>query len=139
MNFPSGTCSRSHSTLRTTQSHCAAVKAIPGTSPAHRSGVISGCQGIKYQFPVSDIDAIVFNGSSAPPAPAAGALIIPSGTDVPIRTNENIDSKNSYEDQTYSASVSEDIQDSDGHIATPAGSPAQLIITALNWCLISTA
>lgn len=85
-------------------------------------------QGISYQFPLRDIDAIVFNPAGAPPAPAAGALIIPSGTDVPIRTNETIDSKNSYEGQTYSASVSEDIQDRDGHIAIPAGSQAQLII-----------
>ena len=85
-------------------------------------------QGIRYQFPVSDIDALVFNGSGTPAAPVAGSLIIPSGTDVPIRTNENIDSKNSFDGQKYSASVSEDIQDSDGHVAIPAGSPAQLII-----------
>ena len=89
-------------------------------------------QGIKYQFPSSDVDAIVFNGSGAPPAPVAGGLIIPSGTDVPIRTDENIDSKNSYDGQTYSAEVSEDIQDSDGHVAIPAGSPAKLIIRNIN-------
>jgi len=100
-----------------------------GTAPVS----FEDAQGIKYQFPLSDIDAIVFNAAgAAPPAPAAGELLIPRGTDISIRTSEAIDSTNSYEGQTYSAAVSEDIQDNAGHVAIPAGSPAKLIIRKLS-------
>jgi len=86
-------------------------------------------QGIKYQFPTSDIDAVVFSRSGPmPPAVAAGSLVIPIGADLPVRTNETIDSNDSYQGQTYSGTITEDIQDTDGNIAIPAGSPAQLVI-----------
>jgi hypothetical protein len=90
-------------------------------------------EGIKYQFPTSDIDVIVFNsvGSAPPPVPS-GSLVIPSGADLPVRTDEAIDSKTSYTGQTYAATITEDIQDTAGHVAIPSGSPAQLIIRKIS-------
>lgn len=90
-------------------------------------------EGIKYQFPTSDIDVIVFNSvGSSPPPVASGSLVIPSGADFPVRTDETIDSKTSYTGQTYAATITEDIQDTAGHVAIPSGSPAQLIIRKIS-------
>jgi hypothetical protein len=90
-------------------------------------------QGIKYQFPTSDIDAIVFSTAAvASRAVATGSLVIPLGTDFPVRTNEAIDSTKSYEGQTYSASIMEDILDIAGNVAIPNGSGAQLIVRKIS-------
>lgn len=85
-------------------------------------------EGIKYQFPTSDVDAIIFNGNGAPAASPANAKIIPSGADLPVRTNETIDSTKTYTGQTYSAVITEDIQDMASNVAIPAGTPARLMI-----------
>jgi hypothetical protein len=86
-------------------------------------------QGIKYQFPTSDIDAIVFNRAGLPSTPiVTGDLVIAIGTDLPVRIDETIDSTNSYQGQTYSATITEDILDTAGHLAIPAGSRARLMI-----------
>lgn len=86
-------------------------------------------EGIKYEFPISDLDAIVFNrGSAAPSVVSSATLVIPIGADLVVRTNEAIDSTKSYEGQTYSASITEDIMDTAGKVAIPSGSSAQLIV-----------
>jgi hypothetical protein len=87
----------------------------------------SDAQGIQYQFPVSDLDAIIFNHAGTATAPS-GAKIIPSGSDLSVRTNETIDSTNSYQGQTYSATITEDVLDTAGGVAIPAGSPTQLLV-----------
>jgi len=101
----------------------------------HFTGILpidfQDAQGIKYQFPSTDIDAIVFNGAGAAPPPA-NSLIIPIGADLPVRTNENIDSKASYEGQTYSASIAEDVVGISGNVAIPSGSAAQLIVKKIS-------
>jgi hypothetical protein len=84
-------------------------------------------QGIQYQFPFSDLDAIIFNHAGAAPPPS-GAKVIPSGADLSVRTNETIDSTSSYQGQTYSATITEDVLDAAGGVAIPAGSPAQLLV-----------
>jgi hypothetical protein len=83
----------------------------------------SDAQGIQYEFPVSDLDAIIFNHAGTTPAPS-GAKVIPSGSDLSVRTNETINSTNSYQGQTYSATITEDVLDTAGGLAIPAGSPA---------------
>lgn len=102
----------------------------------HFTGIVpinfQDSQGIQYQFPSSDIDAIVFNGAGMPPAPPANSLVIPIGADFAVRTNETIDSKTSYDGQTYSASVSEDVLGISGQVAIPAGSSAQLIVKKIS-------
>jgi hypothetical protein len=90
-------------------------------------------EGIKYRFPTSDIDAIVFSTAAiASRAVATGSLVIPLGTDFPVRTNEVIDSTKSYEGQTYSASIMSDILDIAGNVAIPDGSNAQLIVRKIS-------
>jgi hypothetical protein len=89
-------------------------------------------QGIAYQFPSTDLDAVIFNSAGATLQAPANSLVIPIGADLPVRTNEVIDSNNSYEGQTYSASITEAVQDTAGTVAIPAGSPAKLMIRKLD-------
>jgi hypothetical protein len=91
----------------------------------------SDAQGIQYQFPVSDLDAIIFNHARTAPPPS-GAKVIPSGSNLLVRTNETIDSTNSYQGQTYSATIAEDVSDTAGGVAIPAGSPAQMLVRSIS-------
>ena len=52
--------------------------------------------------------------------------IIPSGTELSVVTNENIDSKTASEGQTYSAQVNSDVVDSSGQVRIPRGSIVEL-------------
>jgi len=102
---------------------------FPGTTPIG----FQDSQGIKYEFPTSDIDAIVFNHLGLSPVTAvASDLVIPIGTDLPVRINETIDSADSYQGKTYSATITEDILDASGHVAVPAGSEARLVIRSIS-------
>jgi hypothetical protein len=85
-------------------------------------------QGIQYQFPTTDLDVIIFNSAGAAVQAPQNSLVIPIGADLPVRTNEEIDSKSSYDGQTYSASITEEVRDTAGSVAIPAGSPAKLLI-----------
>jgi hypothetical protein len=79
---------------------------------------------------------------SAAPAPAAGPgpaaapapppppreIVIPSGTQISVRTNESIDSKKATAGQSFSAVISQSVIDDSGAVAIPRGSPATLVI-----------
>ena len=58
-------------------------------------------------------------------------VVLPVGTEVALRTNQRIDSKDVVEGQTFSAQIAEDIRDTDGSIAIPRGSDASLITRRL--------
>lgn len=55
-------------------------------------------------------------------------LTVPAGAEVPVRTNETIDSAVAVEGQTYSAEVASDIKDQDGAVVIPRGANAQIVI-----------
>jgi hypothetical protein len=87
-------------------------------------------QGVGYVFPVKDIASIVFSPTQ-PPAPAASAgvsMVIPEGTDIAIHTDETIDSQSASTGQLFSATVAEDVPDSNGDVAIPQGTRAKLVI-----------
>jgi hypothetical protein len=58
-------------------------------------------------------------------------VVLPMGTEVALRTNQRIDSRDVVEGQAFSAEVAEDIRDTDGSIAIPRGSDATLITRRL--------
>jgi hypothetical protein len=58
-------------------------------------------------------------------------VVLPAGTQLPLRTNERIDSRDVVEGQTFSAQIAEDIRDTDGSIAIPRGSDARLVTRRL--------
>jgi hypothetical protein len=70
--------------------------------------------------------------ASAPqPAPAPAPprqIVIPSGTQISVRTNEAIDSKTASSGQTFSAVISQAVRDEDGNVAIPRGASAALVV-----------
>ncbi len=54
--------------------------------------------------------------------------VLPVGTEIPVRTIDSIDSKNTAAGQTYAASIDRDVLDSSGNVAIPRGSDARMII-----------
>jgi hypothetical protein len=53
---------------------------------------------------------------------------LPSGTEISVRTNEAIESKNASVGQRFSAQIAADILDNNGAVRIPKGSDAQLVI-----------
>ena len=54
-------------------------------------------------------------------------VVLPPGTEVAVRTNERIDSRDVVEGQTFSAQIEEDIRDTDGSVVIPRGSDVTLV------------
>jgi hypothetical protein len=57
---------------------------------------------------------------------------IPNGTEISVRTNETIDSRNATEGQQFSAVIAADVLDSSGAVTIPRGSDAELVIRSVN-------
>ena len=86
--------------------------------------------GILYQFPKKDIESLVFSSAEVAKSmtPPANAKVIPTGTEIQIRTNENIDSDSATPGQRFSAEVTDAVDDLSGGVAIPAHSQAKLLI-----------
>ena len=54
-------------------------------------------------------------------------VVLPVGTEVLVRTNERIVSRDVVEGQTFSAQIEEDIRDTDGSVVIPRGSDVRLV------------
>jgi hypothetical protein len=72
--------------------------------------------------------ALVFTIGTGAVVMAQRSSVIPSGTEVTVRTNTAIkaDADNTGSSQTYNATVSEDVVDGSGKVLVPKGAPAQL-------------
>lgn len=88
--------------------------------------------GILYQFPKKDVESLSFSSAEVAKAvmPPANAKVIPTGTEITIRTQETIDSDNAAPGQTFSAEVTDEVADISGGIAIPAHSAAKLLIVS---------
>ena len=64
------------------------------------------------------------------PAPLARTFELPTGTELPVRTNETIDSAKSAEGQVFSAEVSNNVLNSAGTLVIPKGSEVRLVIVS---------
>jgi hypothetical protein len=60
------------------------------------------------------------------------SLVVPTGTEIAVRTNDAIDSQNASEGQTYSATVLQDIKGTAGETLIPKDSDARLVIRQVN-------
>ena len=71
----------------------------------------------------------MFSASSqAAPVPPSGAKVIATGTEISVHTNETIDSSQSTEGQTYSAQISEDVEDVNVALPFAMAIPALLVV-----------
>jgi hypothetical protein len=58
-------------------------------------------------------------------------VVVPPGTQIAVRTDERIDSRDVVEGQAFRAEIAEDVRDADGYVAIPQGSDARLITRRL--------
>jgi hypothetical protein len=87
--------------------------------------------GILYEFPRKDVETLVLSSQAMAQATVPKeAKVIPSGTEVHIRTEETIDSDSAAPGQRFSAEVTEPVMDMAGNVVIPAHSPAKLLILA---------
>ena len=65
-----------------------------------------------------------------PPATAVQSKtrVLPSGSELPVRSEETIDSSRASDGQVYAAEVAADVRDRDGAVLIPRGSNAQIVI-----------
>jgi hypothetical protein len=88
--------------------------------------------GVGYQFPLKDVTSVVFSRGKAPAAdtPAGGgnAKVIPVGTEINVRTDDVIDSRDASTGQLYSATVGSDVTDASGNVALPWATPVKLVV-----------
>jgi len=54
--------------------------------------------------------------------------ILPTGTSISVRNDQDINSQNAAEGRTFPASIVQDIVDSTGNIVIPRGTPATLVV-----------
>lgn len=88
--------------------------------------------GIQYTFPIADVSSLVLSQTAVPTSKLPSSVKeVPSGTEISVRVEETIDSKNSAPGQTYRAEIAEAVLDSAGAVAIPKGSPAELQIVPL--------
>ena len=57
---------------------------------------------------------------------------LPAGPEIPVRTEETIDSSKGSEGQTYAAEVTKDVLDADGAVVIPDGSNAKIVIKSVS-------
>jgi len=117
--------------------------------------------GVRRRFDVRQVDNIDFNaatsanpyrgdngadrfgsGRNAPYTngeypnggyPNNGAYaVLPAGTEIMVRTDEDINAQNNIAGRTYWATIDRDVMDSSGRIAIPRGSNAQMVIRSVN-------
>ena len=86
-------------------------------------------QGIAYQFPLRDVESVVVSHRPSSLSATTGqAIVIPEGTEISIHTDEAIDSEGSSPGQLFSASIANDVTDSNGNVAIRRGAPAKLVL-----------
>jgi hypothetical protein len=87
--------------------------------------------GVAAACTTSQVTRTTQDRPTTPPAPTVRtteAGVIPAGTEFSVRANETIDTKDAG--GTYRAEVAQTIEDANGRVLVPAGSPAELTVVA---------
>lgn len=103
-----------------------------------RTITFEDASGVSRRYNASQVDALEFAATGQQHA-AAGAVgsnrrieILPSGTELTVRTAEEIDSSTAVVDQTFSATVERDILGDSGRVIIPAKSHAVLVVREIS-------
>jgi hypothetical protein len=109
---------------------------VPGrvVSMAARTVTFEDRSGVSRRYNATQIDAIEFS-TPTPRNDAVGTTgntrrieLVPSGTELTVRTTEAIDSSTAVVDQTFAAIVERDIRGESDNVIIPAGSRAVLVV-----------
>jgi hypothetical protein len=114
---------------------------ITGTlvSETSTSIVIRDQSGVERTFDKGEIRVIDFSdgdtsrsanrNDNAPPAlQARPSMVVPTGTQISVRTNDDIDSTTAHEGQRFSAVLANDVVGSSGEVLLRKGSDAELVL-----------
>ncbi len=129
---------------------------ITATSPAQIT--LTGDDDVTHTLPTKQVKSIAYDeATAAPPEPATAhtrppasssrldsghenhyhpsqteiqtkTYVLAAGTEVPVRSEETIDSAKAVEGQTYAAEIADDVRDPNGDVVIPRGSNAQIVI-----------
>jgi len=95
--------------------------------------------GVLHHYPRSSVESMNVTSSQSDSsegfsqrgshrAENTGPVTIPAGTEIAVLTNQNITSKDANPGQIYSADIANNVTDSNGRVAIPKGSPAELVL-----------
>ena len=115
---------------------------VPGrvVSVAARTITFEDASGVSRRYNANQVDALEFTSAS----PTNGAVgtsgsgssrrleTLPSGTELTVRTAEDIDSSTAVVDQTFAAIVERDILGESDNMIIPAGSHAVLVVREIS-------
>jgi hypothetical protein len=107
--------------------------------------VVQDNNGVRRRFDLNQVRSIEFGDERAMPARGGDSAdrmnrdryphdwaVLPPGTSISVRTDEDIDSRNAAEGRTFPASILQDVLDADGRVLIPRGSPATLVVRRVN-------
>ena len=102
-------------------------------SVAARTITFEDASGVSRRYNANEVDALEFTPASPPNAVGTSGSsrrfeILPSGTELTVRTSEDIDSSTAVVNQTFSAIVERDILGQSDTVIIPAGSHAVLLV-----------
>jgi hypothetical protein len=107
-------------------------------SVAARTITFEDASGVSRRYNANQVDALEFSPASQPSA-AVGTSesngrfeMLPSGTELLVRTAEDIDSSTAVVNQTFSAVVERDIHGEANDVIIPAGSRAVLVVRQMS-------
>jgi hypothetical protein len=113
---------------------------IPGrvVSVAARTITFEDASGVSRRYNANQVDALEF-ATASPQNAAVGTSgtsrrmeILPRGTELTVRTAEDIDSSTAVVNQTFAALVERDIVGESDSVIIPAGSHAVLVVRAIS-------
>ena len=97
---------------------------------AGRTITFRHASGQSRRYPTSRVESVEFISADRrnPRATNGGSLEAPAGSELVVRTLETIDSGNAGADQTFSATVEQDVPNASGAVIIPERASAQLMI-----------
>lgn len=113
---------------------------VPGrvVSVAARTITFEDASGVSRRYNANQVDALEFTPASQQDA-AVGTSgssrrteMLPSGTELTVRTAEDIDSSTAVVGQTFSAIIERDIRGESDRVIIPAGSHAVLVVREIS-------
>jgi hypothetical protein len=113
---------------------------VPGrvVSVAARTITFEDASGVSRRYNANQVDALEFTqaGQKAAAVGTSGSSrrleVLPSGTELTVRTAEDIDSSTAVVGQTFSAIVERDILGESDNMIIPAGSHAVLVVREIS-------
>jgi hypothetical protein len=113
---------------------------VSGTvvSLAARTLTFEDTTGASRRYDTDRVDAIEFtqvsqrNAATRTGSSSPRLEVLPAGTELMVRTAEDIDSSTAVVDQTFSAIVERDIRDESNNVVIPAGSHAILVVREIS-------